>query len=336
MMWTVTNHTPYAAGHAWNRDRDGVHEWIVAVKASYLIARDGSLSLAPAQDEPLVAPEYTGDPGASSLRYDADLVPTKPATDILINGTAHAPGRRPSTEFFVGMRLGPIQKVLRVRGDRVWQDGALGPTPSPAKPVLQVPIVYERAFGGYDHLDSNPQRHRLDPRNPVGCGVAAQPEHLLGRPVANFEYVDGGVEKTGPAGFGPIDSWWSPRRELAGTYDLAWNDRRRPLLPLDWQPESLLCAPADQRPSGHLRGGEVVEVANLTEDGRLAFALPKVFLNFTTRGGGRKEDHRPQLTTVILEPDQRLLRLVWVGTLPWPTDVDYLEETVVREKRLLT
>ena len=48
--------TPYAVGHAWSRDRDGAHEWIVAVKAMYRIAHDGSLALAPEQDEPLIAP----------------------------------------------------------------------------------------------------------------------------------------------------------------------------------------------------------------------------------------------------------------------------------------
>ena len=33
-MWALKNHTPYAAATGWGRDRNGVHEWLVAVKAT--------------------------------------------------------------------------------------------------------------------------------------------------------------------------------------------------------------------------------------------------------------------------------------------------------------
>ena len=90
-MWAVTNHTPYKVGRAWGRDKDGVHEWIVAVKGTFDIKPDGSLKLADEQLEPLLLPEYNGEAGVSSLRYDADLVAPKPTTDVVLNGTAYAP-----------------------------------------------------------------------------------------------------------------------------------------------------------------------------------------------------------------------------------------------------
>jgi hypothetical protein len=247
-MWSITNHTPFKAGKTWGRDKEGVHEWIVAVKGTYDILPDGSVKLSDEQLDPLLAPEYNGEDGLSSLRYEADLVAPKPTTDVLINGTAYAPKARPSTDFIVEARIGRIKKAIRVKGNRVWYEGLFGPAASSAQPITELPIIYERAYGGYDQTDPDPKKQRMDPRNPVGCGVVARSSHREGQALPNFEYPKGSLEKSGPAGFGAIDSFWSPRRELSGTYDKAWEQSRRPLLPEDWDPHSLLCSPVDQRP----------------------------------------------------------------------------------------
>jgi hypothetical protein len=331
-MWAIKNHTPYKVKKTWGRDKDGVHEWIVAVKGTFDIKPDGKLTLADEQLEPLYTPQYNGEDGASSLRYEADLVALKPTTDIVINGTAYAPKGRPSKDFLVSFRVGHVSKVLRVRGDRRWRRGLLGVTPSWADPITSLPIIYEHAYGGFDQTDPDPKRQRLDTRNPVGRGVVAKSRRLLGQPVPNFEYPKGSLRKTGPAGFGAIASHWSPRRELNGTYDEKWMEKRCPLLPNDWDPRSLLCSPLDQRPQDYLRGGESVELTNLTQGGTLRFALPKVNLNFQTQINTRIEEHRSKLATVIVEPDFLRVIMVWLTALTCPTDVDYLEQTIVREK----
>ena len=168
--------------------------------------------------------------------------------------------------------------MIRVVGNRRWERGLFGLKPSASEPITRLPIIYERAYGGYDHTDPDPKKQCMDPRNPVGCGVAAESGRRVGQPLPNFEYPHGNLEKAGPAGFGAIDSFWSPRREFAGTYDEAWERDRLPLLPEDWDSRSLLCSPADQRPDSHLRGGDFVELINLTPDGKLRFALPRVYL----------------------------------------------------------
>jgi hypothetical protein len=276
--------------------------------------------------------EYNGQPGASSLRYDADLVGAKPTTDIVINGTAYAPKGRSSTDFKVSAQVGPVRKTIRVRGNREWRRGALGVRPSTVEPVTEVPIVYERAYGGYDQTDPDPRKQHLDTRNPVGCGAAAKADHLVGQPVPNFEYPSASLDKAGPAGFGAIDSFWTPRRELNGTYDKMWEQKRRPLLPDDWDPRSRLCAPVDQQPKAPLRGGEPVALVNLTRSGALHFALPEVFLTFSTRSGKRTEERHGRLTTVVIEPDFPRVLMVWSSVLTCRTDVDYLDETVINEK----
>jgi hypothetical protein len=175
----------------------------------------------------------------------------------------------------------------------------------------------------------------MDSRNPVGQGVVARPEHRLDRYVHNFEYPEGEPEKAGPAGFGAIASFWSPRRELSGTYDQAWDNGRRPLLPIDWDPHSSLCAPVDQRPGHHLHGGEFVELINLTRGGVLRFLLPKVYLVFRTYLGRTAEEHRGHLSTVVIEPDYPRVIMVWATSLLCRENVDYLEKTIVREKAIV-
>jgi hypothetical protein len=333
-MWAIRNFTPYKAASSWGRNKDGVHEWLVAVKGTFDIRSDGSLSLADEQLDPLLVPEYTGEPGLSSLLYDTDVVAPKFTTDVLLNATAHAPGGRASTNFLVEARIGAIHKVIRVVGNRFWGYGLLDEHSEP-EPVTQVPIVYERAYGGYDHTDADPRHHRLDTRNPVGRGLVAKISRRKGQPLPNLEYPDGALDKAGPAGFGPIDSFWSPRRELAGTYDSNWSERRRPLLPEDWDPLSLLCSPLDQRPDTHLRGGEFVELINLTPTGRLRFMLPKVHISFRTRFGSRTEEHRSRLSSVIIEPEHPRVIMIWQTHLICHNDGDYLDETIVREKRYI-
>jgi hypothetical protein len=331
-MWSLTNHTPYRAESTWGRDKDGVHEWIVAVKATYDIAPDGAVSLSDEQLDPLLAPEYHGEPGASSLRYDADLVAPKPTTDVVLNATAYAPGGRPSTDFLASAQVAHVRKVIRVLGERRWERSPVGLVASAPTPVTRVPILYERAYGGYDARDPDPRHQRMDARNPIGRGVVGVLDHVEGESLHDVEYPDAPPERAGPAGFGAIDSFWTPRRELAGTYDDVWMEKRRPLLPEDWDPRTLLCAPADQRPAAHLHGGEPVELINLTPNGLLRFALPKVYLTFRTYIDGRIEEHRARLATVIIEPDRPRVIMVWQTMLPVRNDVDYLDGTVIREK----
>lgn len=331
-MWALNNQTPYKAERRWGRDKDGVHEWIVAVKGTFDIQPNGQLTIAEEQLDPLVMAEYHGELGMSSLRYDADLVATKPTTDVVINGTAYAPHGRPSKDFMVSARVGSVQKVIRVLGNRRWNQGAFGVSPSSAEPVTEVPIVYERAYGGHDQTDPDPKNQHLDTRNPVGCGAAAKAHHLVGQPVPNFEYPTGSIEASGPAGFGAIDVYWSPRRELNGTYDEAWEQSRLPLLPEDWNPRSLLCSPVDQQPPRPMQGGEVVELLNLTRNGTLRFVLPRVSLTFSTRFGSRTEEHSGQLASVIIEPDHSRVLTIWSSVLRCPTEVDYLDETTISEK----
>lgn len=107
-MWEIRNKTPYAADRTWVRDKNGRHHWIVIAKATF--TSSGALRLADEQLPPLHEPEYFGEPGKSSLRYEADLVARKPGTDVIVNAHAHAPRGRPVQEVVVGLRVGAISR----------------------------------------------------------------------------------------------------------------------------------------------------------------------------------------------------------------------------------
>jgi len=331
-MWTLFNHTPYAADRNWTRDKEGVHWWIVAVRATFEIASDGRLTLDDEQLAPVLAPEYFGSPGKSSLRYDSDLLNVKPATDLLLIASAHAPGGQPAATVPVSLRLANFQKQLLVHGDRVHQRGG---TISAPRPFITRPIRYELAFGGSDFSDPDPRNHRIDERNPIGRGFAVESSRLVDTPAYSVENPNARRASAGPAGFGPIDPAWLPRRALAGTYDERWERTKRPLLPDDYDPAYALSSPIDQRLPRPLLGGELVELVNMTPQGKLLLTLPRLSLEFTSAFGRRREPHGPpQLATVLIEPDEGRLSLVWQSTLRVPApEADYLDGTAIVERR---
>lgn len=335
-MWSLTNHTPYAAERNWTRDKTGVHHWVVAVKATFDIDRSGQLSLADVQEPPALAPEYRGDPGNSSLLTESDLLYVKPRTDVLLCACAHAPKGRAVATVPVSLRVADLEKTLLVHGTRVYYRGAVGMTTSAPRPFVTSPIEWESAFGGTDTTHPDARKHRIDLRNPVGRGVAAEPVRLENQMAHTIEYPTGNPAKIGPAGFGPVASFWSPRLERAGTYDERWERSKKPLLPDDYDDRFANAAPEDQQPAKPLRGGEPVTLVNMTPEGTLRFELPKIFLAFSSKIRGRVEEHRARLATVLIEPERMKLVMVWQSTLMVPQkQVDYLDTTVIREKRYI-
>jgi len=336
-MWGLDNQTPYLAQPTWTVDKNSVKSWVVVVKGTFDILPDGSTGLAEKQEEPLFSPVYSGEPGKSSIIYEADLVHSKKNTDILLNGHAYAPRGKPARQVEVTMTVGVLAKKLLVTGDRRWESGPLGGLSMTApEPFVKMPLTYERAFGGWDTRSENPSEHRLEPRNPIGTGFATRREHLVDQLVPNVEdprrLVGSWKDRPPPAGFGAIASYWSPRKEYAGTYDEHWMKERFPEWPEDFDIRFYQAALEDQQARGFLRGGERVELVNLNPDGTLIFSLPRITLGFTTRFGKEQVHHLGTLHTVILEPDGTRLILVWHTNLPCHHRADELDETIIFQK----
>jgi hypothetical protein len=333
-MWALRNETVYGVGRNWTRDREGIHHWLVAVRANFQVSSSGKLTLADEQAPPLLAPEYHGDPARSSLRLDSDLLAVKTGTDVLLEGCAHAPGGSPAATVPVTLRAGEIEKTLLVHGTRVYYRGAFGLTTTAPLPYVTQPITYAGAFGGVDSSDADPRCHAIDNRNPIGRGFAVEADRLYERPAHQVEYPRGDARTRGPAGFGALASFWSPRLERAGTYDQAWSRSRRPLLPVDYDERCAQSSPDDQRPQRPLRGGEAVALVNLTAGGVLRFELPRITLRFRTRFGARVEEHPGWLTSVFIDAERARLGLVWQSALRVPApETEHLDLTEIAEER---
>lgn len=330
-MWAIANETPFATERSWVRDTSGAEVWMVAVRCTYTVDADGGVSIAQEQAPVAVEPEYLGRGVDSSLRYDTDFVLTKPTTDVVLHGSAHAPYGQPSRAVNVSLRLGAVHKELQVIGERNFESSLFGVRLGPPAPFVTAPICYERSFGGGKKVAASDVGRQCDPRNPVGTGWDPVP----GSPAPSVVYPSG--DQCRPASFGPIPPQWEPRCRYAGTYDKEWLDHRYPLYPHDLDPRFFLCSPEDQLPAAHLRGGESVELINLTPAGRLAFTLPRVALGFETffRSGERLH-HKASLDTVVIEPTVGRVILVLCSRLPCHSMVNALEVTVVRQKRVIT
>jgi hypothetical protein len=334
-MLQLENTTPYEADRAVLLDLDGSEIWVVAVKATFELR--GAQTIVAEQQEPVRSvDEHYGTPGLSSLKYEGELLFTKAGTDVVINGTAHAPGGRSVSKLDVTISIAGRRKVIRVYGDREWRGAFAGLTMSSPQPFEMMPLVYERAFGGTDASADDPARHAAEPRNPIGAGFAASRSNAKGRPLPNLEdpsdEISGWNSRPAPVGVGFVGRHWEPRRRYAGTCDQAYIETRLPLYPRDFDVRFFSGAPEDQVFTPHLRGGEPVHLENLSPYGPLVFTLPRVFLGFRTLLGGRWVDHQAKLGSVVIEPDASRLMLTWYTALPCHRKTFHLEETRIFEK----
>jgi len=243
-MLQISNLTPYAADRAIAIDPSGTQVWVVVIKATFELGEDNSVSPAAEDDQEPVctAPEYFGEPGRSSLRRESKLVYAHPGTDIIVNASAYAPNGKPCPEVMVGVKVGPVRKLLRVLGERRWRWRFGKVVPSAPEVFTTMPIRYERAYGG-----TSPDARAtpaMDARNPIGRGFHHRPEGVLDRPAPNLEDPDHPIKSahpsSQPAGLGIIAPWWLPRRTFGGTYDAAWRKERMPFFPDDFDPRFFL------------------------------------------------------------------------------------------------
>lgn len=333
-MWALTNSTPFRAERSWVRDKNGAEVWLVAVKGTFIIGEDGSTQVADDQMEVSIVPKFRGEPGKSSLLYESDLVHIKSCTDVILHGHAYVSNTRLTTEVSVMLKVANISKRLHVIGDRVWKNSLIGLKMSKPRPFSRMPLTYERAFGGTDQMSKDPKYYGWEPRNPVGTGFATQVKHLVGKPAPNIEnpkcFIRRWKDRPDPVCFGPIASHWSPRIELAGTYSEIWQKERLPLLPEDFDERFYQYAPEDQQVPGFLKGGELVEMYNLTPNGYLRFRLPIVSLEFITEFDDFEvQKHYGLLHSVICEPDVSRVIMVWHTNLPCHHKVQKLLNTTI-------
>jgi hypothetical protein len=332
----LINATKMIAAYAPGLQPDGRELLVVVVKGSFVLPKNGEEPvLADEQAEMVFADEFTGEPGFSAPKYESDFAPIKPRCDVLLNGSAYAPGGGPVERVDVGLRVGSMSKIFTVVGNRTWRKGLLGISATKPEPFVKMPISYDNAFGGIDKNHPDEKKHRFYLENHAGKGFHSElaAEFIEGAPLPNTEEL--GQRITSPKGkyrpmaFGPVGRAWQPRPKFAGTYDQNWQDNVFPFLPADFDNQYYQSAPQDQQ-IDYPRGGEEVEMFNLTPDGRRTFKLPtlEMAVCFFLRNGEKPEAAAP-LDTIILEPDLNRFILAWRIALPLKKNMLEMDRVVV-------
>jgi hypothetical protein len=317
----VENHTPFIFEALFLADEEFRPLIVPLLKATFTIGPRGECRPAEEQIPISFEGEYWGeDPATSSYKYEPEIAFFKPGTDVVVIGHAHAP-RGGTTQMDVGVSIGPLCKSAIVFGDRVWFRAAGGIAMSRPIAFEKMPLMYERAFGGWNRLHEDSKRHFCELQNPAGVGMAGSLDEGIRMP--NVEDPSALLRAFGdrpsPAGFGFVSPHWQPRARFAGTYDEAWSKSRAPLLPRDFDRRYLNAAsPGLVAPNG-LRGDESVTLMGMSEGGGpLSFALPAVAppLVRVQRKDARDATCTTRLDTVIIEPDDRRVILLWRGHAP--------------------
>ncbi|WP_050431825.1 DUF2169 family type VI secretion system accessory protein [Chondromyces crocatus] len=269
----------------------------VFVKATFAMA-DGRDAW-PIKPQDLVREDRhrEGDPGRSLVEA-METAPFLSSAGVLVEGHAYAPPGQTATavmarlSVFRDVRL--LEKTVYVYGDRA--SGTASP-----QPFRQMPLVYERAYGGPGFPD-----------NPVGVGLPG---------TAGLPNLVDPADPRRPAGFGPLSPRWGQRTRLLGPSVGPALDAPIVEIPedLDWR--ALSAAPSDQQ-LPYFRGDEWLVLDGMTPSTpRLSCRLPSVQVQgrlYLISSRGVSEGSRVSFNadTLVIQADQQLCSLVWRAQLP--------------------
>lgn len=317
----IHNDTGFAYATIVVSDEESVPQYVSIVQAQYSFATGGPLLRLEEQPDAILGGEWYGDPAVTSPRLEPQFAFVKPATDVVLLGHALAP-HAGATTTQVGIMVGPVRKLARATGDRQLSKRLGVSRISPPEPFERIPLVYERAFGGWDRRAEDPVEHAFEARNPVGIGFrtgSADADDEIAVP--NIEDPEHPFQSYGdtppPAGFGFLAPNWQPRLAYGGTYDEKWDQNRKPLLPEDFDRRFFNAASPGLIAPGYLVGDEPVVLLGVTAEGRTGFNLPGVpppVCLVDTRDDKRAV-LQTNLDTVIVDADSRLVTLQWRTTL---------------------
>lgn len=304
---------------------DGAPLLVLVAKATFELPSGGATArLADEQPSVREEDEFEGEPGLTPPKYEAETAPYKRQCEILVTGSAYAPGR-PARSVQVGLQAGTVHKRFEVLGERFWQKAGGeygGLTLGDCQPFERLGLSYALAYGGADARSDNPDQAAVWADNPVGRGFYASgrpPRSIEGQPAPQTQLPQQPPRDPWFAvpslGFGPLGRNWQPRLRLAGRFDEQWREERFPMLPLDFNPEHWQSAPFDQRLDS-LTPGLQIQLWNLSAEGYVSFHLPVLAPQVLFTRGGRATRRPLRADTLLIEPDAGRFSLIWRAH--WP------------------
>jgi len=183
------------------RKRDDPAFAFALVKMTYEIKGSTAVLASP---EPLLHDVWSNDKLDPRFPAGSDYWITKPATDVVIRGTAFAPYGRPIASMYASAQIGNTFKRIAVYGKRMVEWKGNTPGIGRPEPFTEMPLVYKNAYGGLDNRVPIPADIRdeylksvmnglqydhpgLYPRNPVGKGYLVFADPVDGVELPNLE-----------------------------------------------------------------------------------------------------------------------------------------------------
>jgi len=168
----------------------------------------------------------------------------------------------------VSLRVGSIEKVVTVIGDRYWEEGLAGRIRmSTPERFERIPLIYERAFGGFDQNDA--ERRACEVRNPVagafGFGGMARARSVL----PNLEDPQNRIRSLSIVLLPPVSllsPHWQPRVSSQGRMIHRGRPSAVPCC-LEISTPLFQCRFAWIDRTGYLAGDEPVSVVNVSPNG---------------------------------------------------------------------
>ena len=296
----------------------------IMVKAAFELTPGATAQKAQEQIPLTGADINNGEPQETAVHYESDFVPFKPQADAFCVGKAYAPEGSVTTETIIRFKVGPVNKIISVVGNRHWVKAfaGIGSKMTSPEPFSSIDVSYEHAYGGRDPGD--PDGYRFYEFNPIGKGYTKNGKRLGGLPLPNLEDprkpIKHWKDRVMPQSFGPIGRTWVPRIQRAGSYDKHWLENRSPELPEDFNEAYYNGAPIDQQILGYLHGNEKVQIDNMhPEHPHFSCRLPNVrvrsLLDWKTDQDQQLVEIPMNLDTLWVDMEALIVVLVWRGRI---------------------
>ena len=171
----IENNTPFAVETLYLIDENASPLLVPIVQATYALKADGIVICAEEQNAISLAGQLYGEPERSSYKYEPQIAFVKPATDVVLIGHAFAP-HGGVAKALVRLRVGPLDKQVQVVGDRFWFRSLGMISMSAPEPFECIPLIYERAFGGWDR-SLVPTRINMPSSRAIPVGTGFRSKH---------------------------------------------------------------------------------------------------------------------------------------------------------------
>jgi len=323
----------------------------VLVKRTYDVVPGKRCARAEKDRKLIAGDQHYDDPMNSTVEFEADFIPFKLSTDVVLNGKAYAPRGEPAASFTTSLSVGSHRTDVRVIGDRVcrYREGA-DPIFTDPTPVAVVDLKYENAYGGVD-VYSDSRLPCVYGRNHLGKGFVVgrsktavdklalpnleDPNDLLEPGRLSCGEVKNWERQPMPKSFGWFSKYWHPRALLAGVMpaDRAFEQELRHAYARALPPAAAKVYEASKLPDidfrffngaspglalPYLSGDEPIRLSNLTPEGETSFLLPGEQLHIGLDIGAGMKESQVVLHTVMIRMENRQVDLVWRAAFLYP------------------